>query len=251
MGLRDLQEESMGGTMDRPMPGVNKRQAVAEAWRELGEEADSPEVVAFTKARFGLLVDAADVARFKGERKRRQGRGTSPVTWEGTSHNDAVAPYSKMDGEPGAQGDLPHTGDSNMPRGRPKKQQPQATKTERANGEAISKLEAVRRSLAELGNDAKPLALQEHLRKTYSIDMEPAYISKYKSLVLRTGKKGKRRGRKPKAEAGAMQQTAAPVARAVTKAGGGISLDDVRVVKELSGRLGADRVCELVDLVAR
>src|SRR5690242_3678760 len=147
----------MDGTMGRPMQGVNKRQAVAEAWRELGEEAGPPEVVAFTKARFGLLVDPADVARFKGERKRRRGRGTPAVTWEGASHDNAVAPYSKTGGEPGARGDLPHTGGPNMPRGRPKKQQPQATKTGQANGEAISKLEAVRRSLAELGNDAKPL----------------------------------------------------------------------------------------------
>jgi hypothetical protein len=81
--------------------------------------------------------------------------------------------------------------------------------------------------------------------------MEPDYISKYKSLVLPRAKKGKRRGRKPKAEAGAVQETAAPVARTVTKAGGGISLDDVRVVKKLSGRLGEDRGCELADLVAR
>jgi len=138
-----------------------------------------------------------------------------------------------------------------MPRGRPKKQA-EAPKAEQGNVNAVSKLEAVRRLVAELGHDAKPLALKEHLKTKYNIDMDPAYISKYKSLVLSKGGKGKRRGRKPKAEAGAVQEAAAPVAVvAVSVGGGGITLDDIRAVKELTGRLGSDRVRELVGLLAR
>ena len=140
-----------------------------------------------------------------------------------------------------------------MPRGRPKeqaeatRQEPEAPKPGQVNGEAISKLEAVRRSLAELGNDAKPLALQGHLKKTFGIDMEPSYISKYKSLVLSSARK--LRGSEPKpALPAAPAPTPAPKA---SETGGGISLDDIRAVKELTARLGADRVCELVGLVAR
>jgi hypothetical protein len=100
-----------------------------------------------------------------------------------------------------------------MPRGRPKKQA-EAPKAEQGNGQSISKLEAMRRSLAELGNDARTLALQDHIKKTFGFDMNTAYVSKYKSLVLSKGKKGKSRGRKPTADTGTVQQTSAPVARA-------------------------------------
>jgi hypothetical protein len=140
-----------------------------------------------------------------------------------------------------------------MPRGRPKKpaeatkQEAEAPKPGQVNGGAISKLEAVRRSLAELGNDAKPLALQGHLKKTFGIDMEPSYISKYKSLVLTSARKLK--GSKPKP---AVPATPAPTpAPKASATGGGISLDDIRAVKELTARLGADKVSELAGLLAR
>jgi hypothetical protein len=109
-------------------------------------------------------------------------------------------------------------------------------------------LEAVRRSLAELGDDARPLVLQDHLRKTYGIDMEASYISKYKSLVLTSARKGKRKAYKPRAAAA--PEAAAPAARTAGPTGG-ISLDDLRSLKELSDRLGAEKVGELVDLVTR
>ena len=137
-----------------------------------------------------------------------------------------------------------------MPRGRPKKAGPQATKAEQANGQTVSKLEAVRWSLAELGNDAMPLTIQERLKKTFGMQMSPNHISNYKSQVLSKGRKGKRRGRKPKAAAGAVQEAAAPAAREATREGG-IGLEDIQAVKELSGRLGADKVRELAILLAR
>jgi hypothetical protein len=136
-----------------------------------------------------------------------------------------------------------------MPRGRPKKQA-EAPKAGQGNGQPISKLEAMRRSLAELGNDATPLALQDHIKKTFGFDMNTAYVSKYKSLVLSKGRKGKRRGRKPNAAAGAVQEAAAPASREATK-GTDISLEDIQAVKELSDRLGAGQVRELAVLLAR
>ena len=138
-----------------------------------------------------------------------------------------------------------------MPRGRPKKQA-EAPAPAQANGESISKLEAVRRSLEELGNDAMPAALKDHIQKTFGLSMSPNHISNCKTLLVTKGRKGKRRGRKPKAAAEAVQEVAAPAAVvAVTVRGGGITLDDIRAIKELSGRLGSARVRELVDLVAR
>jgi hypothetical protein len=230
--------------------GVNKRQAVAEALRELGEEAGAEEVAAFTEARFGLVVDPGDLTTFRGERRRRQEQDVSPLPWHQDSYPDAAFPYS-MTEEPGVS---PPTGEASMPRGRPRKQaeattqEPEAPGTAQGNGEAISKLEAVRRSLAELGNDTKPLALQDHLRKKYGIDMDPSYISKYKSLVLTTAKK--RKVSKPKAAVVATVVVAPPVAR-MPGPTGGISLDDLRALKGLGDRLGADKVCELVGLLSR
>jgi hypothetical protein len=240
------QAELQGTNMDQPIQGVNKRQAVAEALRELGQEAGSQEVAAFTQARFGLVVDPGDLTTFRGERRRRREEDTSPLPWHQDPYHDAASPDS-MTEEPGAS---PHTGEASTPRGRPRKQaeattqEPEAQGTEQGNGEAISKLEAMRRSLAELGNDAKPLTRQEHLRKKYSIDMDPSYISKYKSLVLTTAKK--RKVSKPKAVAA----TVVVVAPLPTSTGG-ISLDDLRALKGLGDRLGADKVCELVGLLAK
>jgi hypothetical protein len=141
-------------------------------------------------------------------------------------------------------------GESHMPRGRPRKQDTHGTQGETGNGKGVSKLKAVRLSLEELGRDSKPLELQEHLRNKFNIEMTPSYISKYKSLILSKPKKGKRRGRKPRAAAGTLVVTVAPVGRPAARAGG-ITLDDLRALKELSSRLGPDKVRELVNLVAR
>jgi hypothetical protein len=134
-----------------------------------------------------------------------------------------------------------------MPRGRPEKQA-EATTTAPANGKPISKLEAVKRSLAELGNDAKPGDLQAHVKKTFGLDMSPNHVSNCKSLLLGKGRRGKRRSRKVKP---AVQETVAQLAAVAVTVRGGITLDDVRAVKELSGRLGADRMLELVKLVGQ
>jgi hypothetical protein len=135
-----------------------------------------------------------------------------------------------------------------MPTGRPKKRG-EASKPAAANGASVNKLGAVRDLLRELGPDIRPLALKDKLKERYNIVMDAAYVSKYKSLALSQLRKEKRRGRAPQA-AGA-QPAPAPVMKSARAAGGDLSLQDIRTIKELSGRLGAAKVCELVDLVAR
>jgi hypothetical protein len=134
-----------------------------------------------------------------------------------------------------------------MPRGRPKKRGG-ASKSAAANGATVNKLGKVRETLGVLGKDARPVEIQEYLKKNFNIDMNTAYVSKYKSLALKQ-LKAKRRGRKP-AMAGA-GPAPAPVAKVSRTAVSDLSLEDIRTIKELSGRLGATKVCELVDLVAR
>jgi hypothetical protein len=104
-----------------------------------------------------------------------------------------------------------------------------------------NKAEAIRRALAKLGKDAKPAEIQVFIKSNFGVEMTTKVISVYKSKLAK--KKGKP-GRKPK-EAGA-------VGEAAPKPGvhGAVSFKDMRLVKEISDRLGPARMRELVELVA-
>lgn len=128
-----------------------------------------------------------------------------------------------------------------MPRGIPKKKLEPANGS---NGKPMTKADALRRALADLGNDAKPVPLQEYIKTKFGIDMATSHISSAKTTLLKSKGKGKR-GRKPKA-ATEPATTPAPV----RQASGGISLADIRAVKELAGRIGADKLKELAELLS-
>src|SRR5262245_23656459 len=102
-----------------------------------------------------------------------------------------------------------------MPRGIPKKTQ--------ADGKGVSKMEGVRRALAALGNDAMPADIRRYLKQEFGIAMETTLISNYKSSLKSSGKSG------------LMRQTPGRPAKVAT---GGISLDEIRAVKELADRIG-------------
>ena len=115
-----------------------------------------------------------------------------------------------------------------MPRGKAK-----AIGGAEANGVNGNKMEAVRRALAAMGRAAKPRELRAYIQREFSLDIQPNHISSYKSTILHAGGK---RGGKPRAADGG----AAP----------GISLKDLKTVKELATRLGVGRVRELLELVS-
>jgi len=107
--------------------------------------------------------------------------------------------------------------------------------TSAANGVGDNKMEAVRRSLDTLGRGAKPKAIHSHIMSEYHLDVHPNMISSYKSTILKdSGKKGKKRGPKPKSNG--------------TR--GGNIIDDLKTLKELTARLGAEGVRELLGLLA-
>jgi hypothetical protein len=111
----------------------------------------------------------------------------------------------------------------------------------------ITKMEGVRRTLRELGNNAMPLQIQDHLKRHFGIDMTVAHISNYKSEIL-SKKKGKRKGARKSAA-----KTPAPSAPASAPAKGAaaINLEDIQITKALVARVGADQLRSLVDLLAR
>lgn len=109
---------------------------------------------------------------------------------------------------------------------------------------SISKMEAVRRILASEGKDTMPLDIQDHLKKKFNIKMDPTVISTYKSSILRHGPAKKKMGR-PKGSKVA-------VAHSSVKANGAsnISIEDIKVVKELAEKLGADKLRQLAEVLA-
>lgn len=119
-----------------------------------------------------------------------------------------------------------------MPRGVPK------------NKDGISKMEGVRRTLAHLGNDAMPLEIQKYLKNEFGIDMDNSMISNYKSAVKAAAKSAVIR-----------RPAAATVARASAAAAssdtGGITLEEIRAVKTVVDKFGADKVRELASVLAK
>lgn len=133
---------------------------------------------------------------------------------------------------PSDQSETHPPGERHMPRGKAKTNGA-ATET---NGVGNNKMEAVRRALDALGRNAKPMALRGHILNEYQLDIQPNQISSYKSMILKANGAPKKRGRKPNT--------------ATTPATAGVSIKDLKTVKELTTRLGVSRVRELLDLLA-
>jgi hypothetical protein len=124
-------------------------------------------------------------------------------------------------------------------------------------GGGITKQEAVRRALAELGPDAKPLAIQGFIRDRLGMEVKTDLISFYKKAAKKKanaqGPAAARPSAAPKAE---RRSTPPPPVRPRHAAGRGgqeaaIPLADILYVKRLVGRHGAGPLHTLVDAFAR
>lgn len=110
----------------------------------------------------------------------------------------------------------------------------------------VNKMEAVRQILAKHGKDTKPGQIVELAKSEHGAELSYDMASTYKSAVLRKAGGGKKRGRKPGRKPGvpvASSQNGSQVA--------GISLEDIRAVKILADRLGADKVRQLAEVLAK
>jgi hypothetical protein len=110
-----------------------------------------------------------------------------------------------------------------MPRGIPK------------NKESISKMEGMRRALAELGYETSTKDLQAFLESEFGIEMDTNMISNYKSSL------------KAAANKSTAAKPATPSAKPVVTTG--ISLDEIRAVKDVVDKIGAEKVRQLVDVL--
>jgi hypothetical protein len=112
------------------------------------------------------------------------------------------------------------------------------------NGAPSSMMEGVRRAMATLGNHASTEDIQNYLKDHFNIEMKRKMVSDYRASINKKAKT-KRKGRaKPRARI-----ETAPVAR-TSSLPAGVSIDDLKTIKDLTNRLGADKVHELVDLFA-
>ncbi len=99
-----------------------------------------------------------------------------------------------------------------------------------ANSGKISAMEAVRRTVRKLGYDVKTQTAKEHILEESGQDLTNNKISAYKSNLRRDAGLTRTRGAQSNGAAG----------------GAPIQVEDIQVVKELVGRLGANRVRELI-----
>jgi hypothetical protein len=123
-----------------------------------------------------------------------------------------------------------------MPRGKTKQQAESTATAEPAEGAAPTKMEAVRQALEELGEKAKPPQIQTFIWENFGITMPPNHISSYKSSLLKKMKGGRGRGRRGRPAEG--------------QPADGLTIRDLRVIKEISDRLGAQRFREVVELLS-
>jgi hypothetical protein len=127
--------------------------------------------------------------------------------------------------------------------------------------EPITKMDAVRQALAELGLEARSSALQEFVKKRFGLAMTLGHVKNAKGKIVRKARtEGKTVGKKPAPQKSAARtvgtkkrtppkpkaQPAAPPVRRES----GIPLRDVLTVKDLVVRLGAGSVRTLIDAFA-
>jgi len=124
----------------------------------------------------------------------------------------------------------------------------------------LTKIDAVRRALEELGKEATPTVIQGYLKDRLGIEITKEHASTAKGVVFRQGAKKKKAAKaKPAAARSAaikaeprppVQPSAASAAPA--RAGsrkGGIQLEDIQAVKALLARVGVDQLRSLIDLL--
>src|SRR5207245_8883500 len=103
----------------------------------------------------------------------------------------------------------------------------------------LSKMEAMRRALDKLGDAASPQQIQDWVAQELQMHIPKNMVSSYKSAILRK-----------KAGISAFMRPRPAMASANTL-GGGISIADVQIIKDLTTRIRAAKLHELVDVLSR
>jgi hypothetical protein len=203
---------------------------VRRALSALGQDATPTQIRSFLRDEFGLEMSLEHISNYKGKVLRKGG-------------GKAAAPAAAAKAtNPGGEGGPPAAPGGNAA-GKP---------------EALTKGEAVRRALRQLGNQAPRAEIQSFVKDNFGIEVSLDHISTTRVEALRKKKSAKKpaaakaAGPKPEAKPKAAAAPAAPPARAVAGAAqSGIALDDLVALKELVGRVGPDHLRKLIDVLNR
>jgi len=128
-----------------------------------------------------------------------------------------------------------------MPRGRKK-----ASANGRTGTGRINKMECVRQVMAELGDGVRPLEIQGALKDQFDLEMDTKMISTYKGHIQK-----KAAGQSAVRSSPVAVQSAPTSVQVIMTGGSGMQVEDVRAIKELADRLGAERVHELVEVLTQ
>lgn len=121
----------------------------------------------------------------------------------------------------------------------------------KANGEQgadprSNKMEAVRRAMHSLGMDASPLEIQKHVKDNFGQDMDANMISSYKStLRKKAGMKGRRRKKRGRPRKDEVTGAAA----STVSSHDAVSWKDLRIIKDVAGRIGKKGLREILELL--
>ena len=97
-----------------------------------------------------------------------------------------------------------------------------------------SKMQLVRNAIAALGADAKPLAIQNHVKEAGGIDLPPGMISSYKSMI--------------------QKKDGMPSKRSTSgggSSGGSFKIEDLERIQALINSVGAPQLLKLVHALTR
>jgi hypothetical protein len=111
-------------------------------------------------------------------------------------------------------------------------------------------MQCVREALSELGNDAQPKDIQDFLRRKFRLDMTTQYISTYKSGVLKEAARKSGIIRLPTATTPTPATAPPKASPQVAAMNGRISVEDIRAVKAVVEKIGAEAVKELADVLS-
>jgi hypothetical protein len=110
---------------------------------------------------------------------------------------------------------------------------------------SISKMDAVRTAIKQLGKDAMPAKILEYVMAKFGLEMTSAVVYNYKSVILHAKK-----GKKPAAaKVESAPATAAVKAASASAKGSAVSLQDLAAVKGLVGRVGEDDLKSLIGIL--
>ena len=97
-----------------------------------------------------------------------------------------------------------------------------------------SKMQLVRNAIAALGADAKPLAIQNHVKEAGGIDLPPGMISSYKSMIQKKDGMPSKRS-----------------TSGSSSGGGSFKIEDLERIQALINSVGAPQLLKLVHALTR